>query len=266
MPGSGTDILGVRVDAVTCDSVTETVLEAASSGIACTVTALAVHGLMEAVDDRDLRRRLRSFAVVCPDGQPLRWVLNLRFGARLKDRVYGPELMRRLCREAARRSLPIHLYGSDDATLGELAAALQRDHPGIVIAGTQASRFGRVSREELSDIAGSIRGTGARLCFVGLGCPRQEIFAYEVSDHLPIPVVAVGAAFRYLAGLDQEPPRWVQRAGLQWLHRLLSDPVRLWRRYVLLNPRFVAGVLGEAVGFRRTDDAGEGEVRFEGWA
>jgi N-acetylglucosaminyldiphosphoundecaprenol N-acetyl-beta-D-mannosaminyltransferase len=263
---SGIEILGVRVDPVTYESATERVLEAASAGDACTVTALAVHGLMEAVDAPDFRERLGTFDLVCPDGQPLRWVLNLRHGARLKDRVYGPELMRRLCREAAQRSVPIFLYGSDYDTLKTLSCKLKRDYPGIVIAGTQSSRFGRVSRDELAKIALAIQDSGAQMCFVGLGCPRQEVFTYEVSAHISFPVIAVGAAFRYLAGFDSEPPRWVQRAGLQWLHRLLRDPVRLWRRYLILNPRFVIGVVREAL-FGRKDGKGEERVPgFEGWA
>lgn len=263
---SGVEILGVRVDPVTYESATERVLEAALTGSGCTVTALAVHGLMEAVDAPDFRERLRTFALVCPDGQPLRWVLNLRHGARLKDRVYGPELMRRLCRGAVQRSIPIYLYGSDSDTLQALAYSLKRDYPGIVIAGAQASRFGRVSRDELATIALVIQDSGAQLCFVGLGCPRQEVFTHEVSEHLSLPVVAVGAAFRYLAGFDSEPPRWVQRAGLQWLHRLLRDPVRLWRRYLILNPRFVIGVVLEALFGRKSGESEATAPGFEGWA
>lgn len=263
---SGIEILGVRVDPVTYESATQTVFEAALAGNGCTVTALAVHGLMEAVDTPDFRERLGTFALVCPDGQPLRWVLNLRHGARLKDRVYGPELMRRLCRGAVQRSISIYLYGSDSDTLQALSYSLKRDYPGIVIAGTQASRFGRVSRDELATIASTMQDSGAQMCFVGLGCPRQEVFTHEVSEYLSFPVIAVGAAFSYLAGFDSEPPRWVQRAGLQWLHRLFRDPVRLWRRYLILNPRFVIGVVREALFGRKNGGSGKTTPGFEGWA
>ena len=263
---SASEILGVRVDPVTYDTAVERILRSASEGDDCKVTALAVHGLMEAVDSPDLRARLRTFALVCPDGQPLRWVLNLRHQAGLDDRVYGPELMRRLCRAAAERSIPIHLYGSDRTTLDELSIALERDNPGILIAGAAPSRFGKVSEDEMSQVATSIRDSGARICFVGLGCPRQEIFTHEISEHLSMPVIAVGAAFNYLAGRDREPPRWVQRAGMQWFYRLLRDPVRLWRRYLVLNPRFVLGVVVETVFGRRDDDCEQGQPRFEGWA
>lgn len=263
---SGVEILGVRVDLVTYESATARVLEAAAAGNACTVTALAVHGLMEAVDVPEFRERLKAFALVCPDGQPLRWVLNLRHGARLKDRVYGPELMRRLCRGAVQRSIPIYLYGSDNDTLQALSCSLKHDYPGIVVSGAQASRFGRVSRDELATIASTIRDSGAQMCFVGLGCPRQEVFTHEVSEHLSLPVIAVGAAFRYLAGFDSEPPRWVQRAGLQWLHRLLRDPVRLWRRYIILNPRFAIGVIRETLFGRKSEGPEATAPGFVGWA
>jgi exopolysaccharide biosynthesis WecB/TagA/CpsF family protein len=120
--------------------------------------------------------------------------------------------------------------------------------PGVRIAGTSPSTFGTSTCDELDAIAQTIRASGASICFVGLGCPRQEVFVYENADRLQMPCVAVGAAFDFHAGLRAEPPAWIQRAGLQWFHRLLGDPLRLWRRYLVLNPRFTWRVVRQRVG------------------
>ncbi len=260
------DVLGVGVDAVQYGGVVDRIAAAAHSGAECKVAALAVHGLMEAVDDPAFRARISTFDLVCPDGQPVRWATNLLHRTGLPDRVYGPELMRLLCAKAAAEQLEVFLYGTDGATLSQLVSALEQDYPSIRIVGTLPSRFGRVTPEEHREIAETIKSTGAKICFVGLGCPRQEVFAYEISGQLEMPVVAVGAAFRYLAGLDVEPPSWVQRAGLQWLYRLLRDPVRLWRRYLILNPRFVLAVLMQRFARRRSATSSCTRPGFEGWA
>ena len=241
--GGKVDLLGVAIDAVDYEAAIERVIAAAIAGEPFGVSALAVHGVMTGHDDAEHRVRLNSLDLVTPDGQPVRWALNLLHHVGLPDRVYGPRLTLDLCREAAARNLPVFFYGSEQPILDRLAERLPRLVPGIMIAGTRPSRFDRATREELDLICQEVRATGARLCFVGLGCPRQEIFVSENVGRLSMPTLAVGAAFAYLAGAASEPPLWVQRWGLQWLYRFTQDPRRLWRRYLLLNPRFCAGVL-----------------------
>lgn len=237
------DLLGVAIDAVDYEAAIDRVIAAALAGEPLGVSALAVHGVMTGHDDAEHRARLNSLSLVTPDGQPVRWSLNLLHHLGLSDRVYGPRLTLELCRDAAARDLPVFFYGSEPSILDKLSKRLPLLVPGITIAGTRPSRFGRATREELDIICEEIRSTGARLCFVGLGCPRQEVFVYENVAKLSMPTLAVGAAFAYLADVSSEPPLWVQRWGLQWLYRLAQDPKRLWRRYLLLNPRFCAGVI-----------------------
>jgi exopolysaccharide biosynthesis WecB/TagA/CpsF family protein len=174
--------------------------------------------------------------------------MNWLYGTALADRVYGPNLTLDVCRAAAAEELSVFFYGSTAETLEQLERRLPTLVPGITIAGTRPSRFARSTPAELDDIAAGIRASGASICFVGLGCPRQEVFAFENSERLSMPTIAVGAAFDFHAGLQPEPPAWIQRAGLQWLQRLLGDPQRLWRRYLVLNPRFVAGVVRQKLG------------------
>jgi exopolysaccharide biosynthesis WecB/TagA/CpsF family protein len=204
------------------------------------------------VDDAAHLSRLNAFDLVTPDGQPVRWAMNWIHGTGLPERVYGPDLTLAVCRAATERALTVWFHGSTPDTLAHLERRLPTLVPGIEIAGTSPSTFGTSTPEELDAMAATIRESGASICFVGLGCPRQEVFVFENADRLQMPCLAVGAAFDYHAGLQAEPPAWIQRAGLQWLQRLLRDPRRLWRRYLVLNPRFAWRVARQRAGHYRT--------------
>ncbi len=233
-------VLGVLVDVVDYEAATEQVIAAAQQRRPFALTALAVHGVMTGVQERAQGARLNSFDLVTPDGQPVRWALNLLHGAHLRDRVYGPTLTLRVLERCATEGLPIYLYGSTDATLSRLVTALEGALPALKVAGAEASKFRPSLPGEDYEIASRIRTSGARVVLVGLGCPRQEVFAYAMRPLLDMPLLAVGAAFDYHAGLLRKPPEWMQRRGLEWLWRLSLEPRRLWRRYVVLNPAYLA--------------------------
>lgn len=245
------EVLGVRIAATDYNSACTAVRQAAQAGRPLTVTALAVHGVMTGALDAEHRRRLNALDLVVPDGQPVRWALNLLFGAKLSDRVYGPELTLRVCRMAAAEGLPVAFYGSQQVVLDDLRARLLQRIPGLKIVAMVPSRFRRVDRAEQAAIAASLAASGARILFVGLGCPRQETWLYEHRDLIRMPMLAVGAAFDFHAGrLPQAPPA-MQRRGLEWLFRLASEPRRLWRRYLFLNPLYITLLLLQAAGLRR---------------
>jgi exopolysaccharide biosynthesis WecB/TagA/CpsF family protein len=240
-------VLGVLVDAVDIDAATDIVLDAALEPRPMSAAAFAVHPVMMAARDPELRAQVNRIDLVGADGQPVRWALNLLHGARLRERVYGPELMRRLCAAAERERLPIYLYGSWPETVDALRVALARDFPALVVAGGEPGRFVELDDEAQDELARRIRESGARLVFVGLGCPRQERFVWAMRDRIGVPLVAVGAAFDYNAGLRPEAPRWMMRVGLQWVQRFASEPRRLWRRYVVLNPLYLLGLCAQLV-------------------
>ena len=246
LPGAGKrNVLGVLVDAVDYDAAVVHVLAAARDGRPYALTALAVHGVMTGVLDRSYRARLNDLDLVTPDGQPVRWALNLLHHAGLRDWVSGPELVMAVLREADREDLPVYLYGSTPQTLRALAAELRRSFGNLRIAGWEPSKFRGAAAGELAAIAERIRASGARLVLVGLGCPRQEVFVHELRALLPMPLLAVGAAFDYHSGGLRRPPVWMRRRGLAWLWRLALEPRRLWRRYVLLNPAYLAALLAQ---------------------
>jgi len=241
-------VLGVRIDAVDYEAATKRILDAAVAGEPYAVSALAVHGVMTGVDDAQHMERLNAFDLITPDGQPVRWAMNWMHGTELPDRVYGPNLTLRVCEAAAEAGVPVYFYGSTQDTLDHLEQRLPMLVPGLDIAGMQPSKFETSTEAELDEIADHIEASGAKICFVGLGCPRQEVFAYENSRRLSMPTIAVGAAFDFHAGLATEPPAWIQRAGLQWAQRLVANPKRLWHRYLVLNPRYSAAVVRQKLG------------------
>jgi exopolysaccharide biosynthesis WecB/TagA/CpsF family protein len=240
-------LLGVRIAATDYDTAVDRIIESALARSSLAVSALAVHGVMTGAMDSTHRFRLNALDLCVPDGQPVRWALNWRYSAGLRDRVYGPELMLRLCERASSEGVSIYLYGSSREVLDQLTANLRRRFPRLTIAGTSPSRFKTISLEERETVVRQIRESGASLVFCGLGCPRQEVWAYEYRDALGIPIVAVGAAFDFFAGTASQAPRLLQRYGLEWAYRLSKEPGRLWRRYLVLNPLYLAYLAAESL-------------------
>lgn len=247
-------VAGVLVDEIDYERAVDRIANAARDRLPLSVTALAVHGVMTGVDDPVHRYRLNHFDVVAPDGQPVRWALRLLYGVRLADRVYGPDLTLYVAERAARDGIPVYFYGSTQPVLDELLPRMLEMFPDLRIAGSQPSQFRMGGLDDLARTAEEIRASGARVVFVGLGCPRQEIFAFHARDLLSVPVLAVGAAFDYHAGNLRKPPAFMQRWGLEWLWRLGLEPRRLWRRYVILNPRFVFAIARQKVGRNHAEE------------
>lgn len=247
------NLLGVNIHAVDYDAAVKKILDAAESRRPLGVSALAVHGVMTGVMDSEHRHRLNSLELIVPDGQPVRWGLNLLHKTKLQDRVYGPNLMLETCRAAADQGVSIYLFGGKQELLDDLSAKLIDKFPELKIAGMKASRFRTLTQEEKRNVVQEINASGAAITCVGLGCPRQEVWAYEFKNELSMPVLAVGAAFNFHAGqLDQAPPR-MQRLGLEWLYRLYKEPLRLWRRYLFLNPYYLSLLFSQWARLKKFD-------------
>jgi exopolysaccharide biosynthesis WecB/TagA/CpsF family protein len=214
------------------------IIDAAQKGEPMAVAAVSVHGLMTAVRDSAHRYRLNALDLVVPDGQPVRWALNRLYSAALRERVYGPQLTFEVCRKAADVGVPIFVFGADDAILSQLREKLTAKLPRLRIAGTRPAKYCQVSSTERDELVEEVRNSGARIMLVGLGCPRQEVFVYEMRERLSIPTMAVGAALNFHAGQLPQAPPLLQRSGLEWAFRLASEPRRLWRRYLLHNPPY----------------------------
>ncbi|HEY2759654.1 MAG TPA: WecB/TagA/CpsF family glycosyltransferase [Pirellulales bacterium] len=233
------DVLGVGVSATTYDEAIELIIEAARRRQSAVCSHFAVHSVVSAAQDPSLRDGVSSFDIVAPDGQPVRWALNRLHNAELADRMYGPEMMRRLCRRAADEGVSIYLYGSTPEVLAQLSANLQNLFPRLRIAGTESPPFRPLTGEEEIEMIERINGSGAGIVFVGLGCPKQDYFAARYRDRLKAVQMCVGAAFDFHAGTKRTAPAWMQRRGLEWLFRLSQEPGRLWKRYLVTNSVFI---------------------------
>jgi exopolysaccharide biosynthesis WecB/TagA/CpsF family protein len=233
------NLLGLQVNAIDYEAATTQIIKAAKNYQTFLVAAQPVHGVMTSVLNQKYRYRLNQFDLVCPDGQPVRWALNLLHKTQMKDRVYGPTLTLKVCQKAAETGVSIFLYGSKPEVLNKLQKNLKTKYPNLKIAGVISPPFRPLSIEEEQRYIEEIRQSNAGLLLVGLGCPRQEHWAYEHRHQLNCAILCVGAAFDFHAGNIPQAPPWMQRGGLEWLFRFFQEPLRLWKRYILLNPLYL---------------------------
>lgn len=231
-------LFGIGVSVTDYADACAAIMDAARGRRSYAVSALATHGLTEAARDAELGELVNSIELVTPDGQPVRWAMNMLHGTSLSERVYGPDLVAAVCHTAASEGMSIYLFGSTAETCRAVAEELPRRYPGLRIAGVQPDRFRDATAEEDAADVQRIRASGADIVLVGRGCPRQERWVAQHRGLLPVPMLAVGAAFDYIAGNITRPPRWMQRKGLEWLFRLYQEPRRLFRRYLVHNSLF----------------------------
>ena len=235
-------ILGTRVDATSYQDATERIIRWARAGESRAMAAANVHVVMEGYDDPALRTALSIVDLVTTDGMPLVWTLR-RLGLPNQTRVYGPDLTLCVCEAAARERIPVGLYGSTAEALEVLQKWYRERFPKLQIAYAYSPPFRPLTPEEDEAVVRAINESGARIVFVGLGCPKQERWVAEHRGRVQAVMLAVGAAFDFHSGRVKQAPRWMQRAGLEWFFRLLVEPRRLWRRYFKHNPRFLCLVL-----------------------
>jgi N-acetylglucosaminyldiphosphoundecaprenol N-acetyl-beta-D-mannosaminyltransferase len=203
------------------------------------ICATSVHGIVTAHHDPEVRRYLNGADIATPDGMPVVWALR-SCGVSGQQRVYGPTLMLGLCEMAAGTGRSVFLYGSSPQTLAALERNLRSRFGSLRIAGTYSPPFRPLSEEERLDIVRRIAASKADFVFIGLSTPKQERWMAQNRRDLPGQIlVGVGAAFDFHAGSLRQAPPWMQRSGLEWLFRLLMEPRRLWRRYLLETPTFL---------------------------
>lgn len=243
-------VLGVRVDAVQIADVVgqmEHWIQERNPGRFIAVTGM--HGVSEALHDPSFRAVLNAADLVVPDGMPLVW-LGRWHGHTLRRRVYGPELMETFCRRTA-GGYTHFLYGSTGGVLERMVEVLVHGYGNRVV-GTYSPPFRALTGEERKDILGRIRKAKPDVLWVGLSTPKQERWIAENRDRLGVPVlVGVGAAFDFQTGEVRQAPRWMRENGLEWLFRLLVEPRRLWRRYLINGSQFVWNVALEIVGIKK---------------
>jgi N-acetylglucosaminyldiphosphoundecaprenol N-acetyl-beta-D-mannosaminyltransferase len=245
------NILGVGVSAINIPMALQVIDSWVTSRNSNYVTVTPVHGVMEAHRDESLRRIFNSAGLVTPDGMPLVW-LSRRQGFPWVERVYGPDLMLAVCGISATRHYRHFFYGGNPGVAERLRDRLVERFPGLDVAGVHTPPFRPLSAAEDDEVIETINRSGADIIWVGISTPKQERWMAAHLGRINSPVmIGVGAAFDFHAGLKKQAPRWMQRSGLEWLFRLMSEPRRLWKRYLIYNPWFVALVFGQISGIKK---------------
>ncbi len=245
------NVLGVGVSAIDIPLAVATIEGWIAAREPHFVCVSGVHGVMESQRDRTLRDIHNRAGLVTPDGMPLVWFSRLA-GYTHVTRVYGPDLMEAVCRDAVTRVRRHFFYGGLPGVPERLAARLTARFPGLQVVGTFSPPYRALSSAEDQEIIERIDASGAEVVWVGLSTPKQERWMASHVGGLRAPVlIGVGAAFDFLSGVKRQAPRWMQQSGLEWCFRLASEPSRLWRRYLVNNPVFVWNVLLQATRIRR---------------
>jgi len=233
------DLFGVQVTPTTYKEAVETIIAAGKQRQPSIVSCHAVHAIVTFSNDPRLCEQVNSFDMITPDGMPVRWALNSLYKAGLPDRVCGPKLTLDLCERAATSGVSIYLYGGSPAVVEKLRANLETKYPTLKIVGHESPPFRPLTPEEDQAVVQRINSSGAGLVFIGLGCPKQDIFAYEHRGRINAVQLCVGAAFDFHAGVKSVAPDWMQKRGLEWLYRLLQEPRRLAMRYFATNTAYL---------------------------
>ena len=236
-------VCGVRIDAFQIDTMVDRVLSWKSRPSGRAVHLCNAYTLSLALRDDALRDLLNGADANLSDGMPLVWIARRLGLAHMRDRVYGPDLMVATIDRGRAQGLRHYLYGSTPEVIAQLATNLREQYPGVELVGVESGPFRALTETEELELARRITDAGADVVWVGLGTPRQDLFVDRFRDLVPATLIAIGAAFDFHAGTKRQAPRVVQRFGFEWLFRLITEPRRLWKRYLIGNGRFVWAVL-----------------------
>jgi N-acetylglucosaminyldiphosphoundecaprenol N-acetyl-beta-D-mannosaminyltransferase len=245
------NIFGVGVHAIDMSAAIVRINEIVNSENKGYVCVTAVHGVIEAQHDRIFADALHGATLVTADGMPLVWLGKLQGHPEI-DRVFGPDLMLAVCRAGVERATTHFLYGGKPGVAQQLKSELERIVPGVRIVGTYSPPFRELSSDEQVGLVQAVRKLKPDIIWVGVSTPKQEKF---MARYLPLfdthVMIGVGAAFDFHTGRIKDSPNWVKRSGLQWFHRLLQEPSRLWKRYLFCNSEFLLKAALQVVGITR---------------
>ena len=241
-------VIGAPIDSISWPAALSRVSGWAAARQSRYVCICNVHSVVTARRDKSFANVIREADMATPDGAPVAWLMR-RLGVASQQRINGPDLMWRYCAEAAKRDESIYLYGGQQQTLDILQRKLLAQFPGLKIAGAYSPPYRQLTSEEDAAVVEAINASGAGTVWVSLGCPKQEHWMAEHRGRINAAMVGVGAAFDYHAGTIQRAPLWMQRNGLEWFHRVCSEPRRLWKRYLVTNSLFIFYAGRQLLGF-----------------
>lgn len=233
-------VLGAAIDSISWDAALARIAAWAEQHDSRYVCICNAHSVVTTGQDVAFGQVVEQADMVTPDGAPVAWVMR-KIGFKDQQRINGPDLMWKYCAQAGQRGESIYLYGNTPQTLTVLQARLAQAFPGLVVAGAYSPPFRAETAEEDAATVERINASGAGTVWVSLGCPKQELWMAAHRGRINAVMIGVGAAFDYHAGTIQRAPLWMQNAGLEWFYRLVTEPRRLWKRYLVTNTLFVLG-------------------------
>lgn len=242
------DVLGVPITVTDPQHACSTILNWADDKEGRFVCIRDVASLMAIVENPSIAKLHEHASMITPDGAPIALIGKLKGFA--VQRTCGPDLIDLVCRQSVSAGVSHFFYGGKEGVARALAEQFSSKYPGIRIAGYECPPFENIDEEEVIATRERIRASGADILWVGMSSPKQDIWMYENFRYLPVTQIGVGAAFDFHTGAVKRAPRWMQKGMLEWAYRLASEPKRLWKRYLILAPRFVWRVLWSSVRVR----------------
>jgi len=240
-------ILGTGISAIGMDDACSLVKEAIRKGQKKYICVCPVSTIMECKKNEQVLKSVNSADLATPDGMAVVWIGRM-FGYNNTRRVYGPELMQNICDISAEKGYKNYFYGSNQDTLDKLQERLRKKYQGLIINGSFSPPFRKLTEKEDSKIVEEINRSDSDIVWVGLGSPKQDVWMHEHRERINASVmIGVGAAFDFLAGTKPQAPSWLGNNGFEWLFRLITEPKRLWRRYLVDYPLFMYYVLSDII-------------------
>lgn len=244
MPNKSFTVIGLSVSANPLAEVVDSIIASAVEKRSLEVHLCNSYTLSLAKGSSELYETLRTADLNLPDGAPVAW-LGRKAGAR--GPIRGPDLVSAVMNEGRSHGLRHYLWGGAQGIAARMKELAEAEWAGVEIVGADAPPFAPVDQIDLEAVAQSLRRTGANICWVGLGTPKQDIATKRLAQLVNIPIVPVGAAFDFAAGSVREAPRWLRGTGLEWVYRLVREPRRLWRRYLINSPRLYFWHVADAI-------------------
>jgi N-acetylglucosaminyldiphosphoundecaprenol N-acetyl-beta-D-mannosaminyltransferase len=241
------DVLGVKVNVTNLASACQTIGQWIRSKQKTYVCVAPVSTIVDCQSDPQYRAIVNNAGMITPDGMPLVWLGKMK-GKKIIERTYGPDLLLSLCQESQEKGYRHYFYGGSTQTIQRLMERLKEQFPKLNIAGSFSPAVPDRQSLESDAVLAQINAANPDILWVGLGSPKQDYWMHNHRSRLNVPVmIGIGAAFDFLAGTKRQAPVWMQRSGLEWFFRLLCEPRRLWRRYLVGNTQFIYLLLKDSL-------------------
>ncbi|MFA5770298.1 MAG: WecB/TagA/CpsF family glycosyltransferase [Patescibacteria group bacterium] len=243
-------ILGINISFYQYQEAIKKIINTSLNNTDLRVSPIASHSIIEAQNNSKLKDILNNFDLVLPDGQSLVWAANFLYENAKRERIYGPDLLLRLCERCEKEKIRVILYGNHT---GLVSHKIRKKYPKLNTVALPDLKYKKINNTDVKYLLSALNKYKKSIAFIGIGSPAQHILLAELKQ-IKMPIVAVGAAFNFIAGVQKQAPVWMQKYGFEWLFRLINEPQRLWKRYLIYAPRFVILVIFQKINFLFNND------------